>query len=282
MGIPPSAYEAPRPIQNTVTAEGVGLYTISFSECASRLRSKCILKKDAASIPNAKSRFLIQKKLFSPKNYALKNFNLEYYSLFDKLTQRVINTIKPFIMDTQTIPQVRARAVVPTMEHVMFNFGKEVYSEVLSQLQPNQQELFRRRMDDSQWLNLSDFVDFNKAIISVVYRGDINSAELLGAEAAEQGLNKFMKFLIKVGDIRFSFKKATSIFVSYYQPARLVVTANEEGYSEARIYDMHDPEGIIGLRIKGFLRRLFELSGHPVKSIELRRNEKEVRIQIHW
>jgi hypothetical protein len=185
-------------------------------------------------------------------------------------------------MTSTSSSRVRARAVVPTMEHVMFNYGKATYAQVLSKLNPRQQVLFRKRMDESDWLNLSDFIDFNSAIIDVVYEGDIRSAERLGAEAAERGFNTLIKIFLKFGDIRFSFRKATSIFVSYYQPARLVVTTNETGLSEAKIYDLHDPDGIIALRIKGFLRRLFELSGHPPKSIKLKKADAEITIRIVW
>lgn len=198
------------------------------------------------------------------------------------MTHCVNNTVKYKFMATQTDSKVRARAVIPTMEHVMFSHGKQIYGRVLARLEPHQQELFRKRMDEKAWLSLSDFIDFNKAIIAELYNGDRKKAELLGAEAAERGLNTVLKFLIKVGDVRFSFRKATTIFASYYQPSRLVISANEPGYAEAVIYDLFDVENIIALRIKGFLRRLFELSGNAVKSMEMERAENKIVIRIHW
>lgn len=179
---------------------------------------------------------------------------------------------------------VRATAVVPTMEHLMFTFGKQTYQSVLDQLKPHQQNIFRKRMPENSWLNLSDFIDFNRAIIDVVYKGNLQSAERLGAEAAERGMNGTLKFLLKLSNIRFSFRKATSVFVSYYKPAKLVVSQNEPGFAEALIVDLDDPDGIIALRIKGFMRKLFELGGHPPRQVLLQRSpeRREIRIQIHW
>jgi hypothetical protein len=170
------------------------------------------------------------------------------------------------------------------MEHIMFTFGKETYRAVLDQLQPAQQRIFRKRMPENSWLNLADFIDFNKAIINVVYKGNVASAERLGAEAAERGMTGALKFLLKLSNIRFSFRKATSVFVSYYKPAKLIVTRNEPGLSEARIVQLDDPDGIIALRIKGFLRKLFELGGYPPRQVNLERfpERKEMILQVHW
>lgn len=130
---------------------------------------------------------------------------------------------------------VRGSAVVPTMELVMFRYGKQAYADVLSKLDTNRRVLFRKRMKNSDWIPLEDFIAFNRAVVEVVFDGDLKQAENLGAEAAEFSMRGFTKTFIKLTDIRFSFRKATSIFVSYYRPAKLTVVRNDTGYCEALI-----------------------------------------------
>jgi hypothetical protein len=164
---------------------------------------------------------------------------------------------------------VKATAVVPTMEYVMFNYGKETYRKVLSELSPSLQGLFRKRMPTEQWIRLENFVAYNQAIINVVYRGDIEGAVQLGAESAEQGMSKMAKIVFRMGSINFLLPKGASIFSSYYKPAILEVKPQGSKKAIVIMRDMKDGTGIIARRVKGFLLKTLELSGSRNAHVEM-------------
>ena len=179
--------------------------------------------------------------------------------------------------------KVKATAVVPTMEYVMFKKGKEAYKEVLSQLTADQKKIFRKRMHTREWLDLDDFMDFNKAIVEVCYKGKRSGYEELGAESAEYGINSFLKFFFKFGDVNFFLKKATSTFSSYYQPGKLVVTDSDKGYGFLKSEGVPDRDDIIMLRIKGFSGRIIELAGKKVIQLDVERTGPEsFTLEARW
>lgn len=168
---------------------------------------------------------------------------------------------------------VKATAVVPTMEYVMYNFGKETYRKVLMELPENLQGIFRKRMPTDQWLRLENFVAFNRAIINVVYRGDIEGAVQLGAESAEQGMSKMAKVVFRLGSVNFLLPKGAQIFSSYYKPATLEVKPQGSKKAIVIMRDMDDESGIIARRVKGFLFKTLELAGCKNPSVNMDFNQ---------
>jgi hypothetical protein len=157
--------------------------------------------------------------------------------------------------------QIKATAVVPTMEYVMFKHGKEVYRRVLERLSPRQQELFRKRMDTNEWIDLGDFIALSRAIISVLYGGDIRKGEELGRASADYGMSAFLKVFIQIGNVGFFVRKATSVFATYYRPARMVLKENNPKSASVQVVGLYDEDDIMKYRICGFIRNLVEKSG---------------------
>ena len=173
-------------------------------------------------------------------------------------------------MSTQDSSQsyVKAMAVVPTMEYVMYKCGKEKYRQVVDALPEHLKDRFRKRMDKNDWIPLGEFIEFNKAIVKVLYRGNIDGAIELGAESAEQGLTTVHKFAFKLGSVGMLLPKATDIFSTYYRPASLEIVESKKGYAKLVMRNMNDSSGVIARRVRGFLHRTLELMGS--KNIEFR------------
>ncbi len=164
--------------------------------------------------------------------------------------------------------QIKATAVVPTMEYVMFKHGKDVYRRVLDRLTPEQQNLFRKRMDTSEWINLPDFIALSRSIIQELYNGNIKMSEELGRASSEYGMSAFLKVFIHFGDVGFFVRKATSVFATYYQPARMVLKENNAKNASVQVIGLYDEDDIMKYRISGFIRNLVEKSG--CKNVKLR------------
>jgi hypothetical protein len=167
-------------------------------------------------------------------------------------------------MDSSSLPsagQIKATAVVPTMEYVMFKHGKDVYRRVLDRLSPEQQNIFRKRMDTSDWIDLHDFIALSRSIIQELYNGNIKMGEELGRASSEYGMSAFLKVFIQFGDVGFFVRKATSVFATYYQPARMVLKENNAKNASVQVIGLYDEDDIMKYRICGFIRNLVEKSG---------------------
>jgi hypothetical protein len=174
-------------------------------------------------------------------------------------------------METTGIPtggQIKATAVVPTMEYVMFKHGKEVYKRVLDRLNPAQQNLFRKRMDMNDWIDLADFIALSRAIIAELYQGKVAMGEELGRASSEYGMSAFLKVFIQIGNVGFFVRKATSVFATYYRPARMILKDNYPTNASVQVIGLFDEDDIMKYRISGFIRNLVEKSG--CKNVKLR------------
>lgn len=180
--------------------------------------------------------------------------------------------------------KVKASAVIPTMEYIMFKKGKEWYRRILKQLNTDQQQLFRKRMPAADWIDLDDFIDFNMAIVKEVYNGNINMLEVLGSESADYGMNTILKFFFRFGDVGFIVRKSTSIFSGYYQPARMIVVDSGDNYANLIIKNLADRDNILALRIKGYIRKIVELTGNDVVQLDLSPTEMngDFKIDLRW
>ena len=180
--------------------------------------------------------------------------------------------------------QIRGAAVVSTMEYVMFKNGKEVYKRVLGHLDPRQQKLFRKRMDDHDWIELDDFIDFNLAIVREVYDGDKKKLEELGAESAEYGVNSFVKFFIKFGSVSFLLKKSTAAFSGYYTSGRVIMDEETKNSVKFLVVNVPDRENVIAFRVKGFIGRIVELVGPKVTelTLDITDNDHSFKIFVKW
>jgi len=182
--------------------------------------------------------------------------------------------------------KIKGAAVVSTMEYIMYEKGKETYKRVLGHLSPRQQDVFRKRMDDSDWVELDDFIDFNLAIVEEVYNGNKAKLEKLGAESAEYGFNSILKFFIKFGSVSFLVNKATAAFSGYHQSGRMILSDKKKKSAEIVVVDLPDRDNVFALRIKGFIGRIIELVGKNVVELNLdisqNTEERKFTVFVKW
>ena len=165
----------------------------------------------------------------------------------------------------------------------MFEKGKNAYRKVLSHLNDRQRQLFRKRMRAKEWIDLDDFLDFNEAIVRVVYNGKMIGIEELGAESAEYGVKTFLKFFFQFGSVNFILNKATSAFSGYYRPGRVIIAEKGDHHSRMVVEQLPDRNDILMLRIKGFMGRMIELSGSTVKQVHTERlSDTNFEILAEW
>jgi hypothetical protein len=157
--------------------------------------------------------------------------------------------------------EIKATAVLPTMEFVMFEHGKDVYRDILDRLTPDQQNVFRKRMLPGSWVLLADFIAFNTAILDVLFDGDQTKAEQLGYLSADKGFGTFYKLFLKLGNPNIIASKATSIFESIHRPGKQTLVKNEKGEVVFEISGFMEIYPLLFWRIKGYYQRVCELTG---------------------
>jgi len=157
--------------------------------------------------------------------------------------------------------EIKATSVVPTMEYVMYDIGKDTYKNILAKLAVEQQKLFKRRMLPSQWIALKDFAAFNHAVVEEVWDGNVKKGHELGYETADRSFGNFYKLFMRLGNPNKVAQKASSLFETVHRPGQQEVLKNEKGHIRFEVSGFEEPYEIIFHRMAGYYCRASELTG---------------------
>lgn len=157
--------------------------------------------------------------------------------------------------------EIKATSVIPTMEYVMYDLGKDVYKDVLARLSDSQRPIFKKRMLPANWVSLKDFIAFNQAIIDVHWQGNRKKAYELGYDTADRSFGKFYKLFLRLGNPNLIAARSSSLFQTIHRPGNCAVLKNEKGDIEFEITGFQEPYEIIFQRMIGYYVRASELTG---------------------
>ena len=157
--------------------------------------------------------------------------------------------------------EIKATAVNPTLEYVMYEHGKDVFREVMMKLSEDQYRMFRKKLLVTAWVPLDDFLDLNRAIVDVLWDGDERMIEVVGRYSADQSFNRFYKILLRFITPDTLMDKASSIFSSMYRPGEQKIEESGKGYCRFSISGMEVKDPVLYYRIKGYAERAAELTG---------------------
>lgn len=157
--------------------------------------------------------------------------------------------------------EIKATAVIPTMEYVMFSHGKETYRKVLDLLSPSDQQMFKKRMLPGSWIPTKSFIRLNEAIIDVIWGGDRSHAFTLGYESADRGFGNFYKLFMRLGNPSMVASKASALFESIHRPGKQTLLENEKGIIRFVVGGFEDNYEIVYVRLAGYYKRVSELTG---------------------
>jgi hypothetical protein len=158
--------------------------------------------------------------------------------------------------------EVRGASVVSLQAFVLREFEDEGYRQWMSKLPPESRAIFAGKPQLDLWYPLEDGVGAPlEALCDLFYRGKQQGAWESGRFSADFGLNTLMKVFLKVGNVSFIVKRASSILTRYYQPCVVEVVSSKNNEAIVRITEFEGMTTLVEARIAGYMQRAAELTG---------------------
>ena len=116
--------------------------------------------------------------------------------------------------------KIKGNIIAARREFVKEHFGEAGWDQVLSSLPPQDQQTLRGTILPTQWFPFETGSQLDKAIVSVLGRGDAQVFEDLGKQSAVKSLSQMHKTFLTPGDPQAFMRKADTIYRYYYDTGR--------------------------------------------------------------
>ena len=117
---------------------------------------------------------------------------------------------------------IKGTAVLDTLEAIKARAGKAELEKIISHLDPEGQEIFRRPISPSSWYSCDAFSRFLEADIRETARG--NEQELVKrAEAViEKQLSGIYRMFVRLGSPEFVIRRIAAVHSTYFDGVQII------------------------------------------------------------
>jgi len=120
----------------------------------------------------------------------------------------------------QSMPNVRASAILARLRWVEEQHGREAKRAVLMSLPPTHASAILAAVNPSLWVPFDAFVALCQAIDRTYGSGDLAMCRMLGRYAAEKNLPTLYRIFYKIGSFRYIISKASAVWTTHYDSGR--------------------------------------------------------------
>ena len=170
--------------------------------------------------------------------------------------------------------KVKGSAVMPVREFVKTKHPDR-YDEWFNALPEESQEIVNEIMV-SNWYPVDPAMTYTtKAVVDVLYNGDMKVAYDLGIFSADYSLKGIYKVFVRLGRPSYIVKKASAILPTYYQPATIELGEVTSKSAVVRFTEFEQLNEYIEPGIHGWMVRALEICG--AKNISVKISKSFVR-----
>ena len=170
--------------------------------------------------------------------------------------------------------RVRGTSVLGTLEFARARFGEEAAQRVVALLPGEMRETLRDAAGSGValhgWYDAKLLVELTSRIDSEMGKGDLALARAAGNYVAFQDVNRFFKWLMRLGGPSTIFNRAGAVWNNYYDDGRYVLEQMAEGRASIRIEGSSSAGPIICKRMEGWIERALEITLGPGKQPAIR------------
>lgn len=183
--------------------------------------------------------------------------------------------------------EVRGASLISLQTFVLREFQPDGHNEWFHELPPESRAIYAGKPSLDLWYPLNDALSVpTEVLCDMFYRGKLQGAWESGRFSADFGMNTLMKVFLKVKNVHFIVKRATSILTRYYQPCKPEVFEQSENEAVIRISDFPEMSTFIEARIAGYMQRATELTGgHNVQVFigpSLTKASSYTQFKVQW
>jgi hypothetical protein len=181
---------------------------------------------------------------------------------------------------------IKGTAVLDTLEAIKVRAGKAELDKIVSHLDPETREIFRRSISPSSWYSCDAFSRFLEADIRETAGG--NEQELVKrAEAViEKQLSGIYKMFVRLGSPEFVIRRIAAVHSTYFDGVQIIPEMKGPNSATIQYVGFSRNHRIMGFAILGFFRKALEISGakkidvHFTVPIEA--GEKFCELALSW
>jgi hypothetical protein len=168
--------------------------------------------------------------------------------------------------------RVRGTSILGTLDYARSRHGDAAVERIWAGLpQPMQATLLDsagQGIAAHGWYDAALVVEMTSLIDNQLGKGDLALAREIGNHVAFQDVNRFFKWLMRLGGPSVLFSRAGAVWNNYYDDGRYVLEQLSEGRASIRIEDSSSAGAVVCKRIEGWIERALELTlgpeAHPV------------------
>ena len=177
--------------------------------------------------------------------------------------------------------RVRGTAVLGTLDFVGSRFGREAAERVVALLPVD----MRDTLGDAAgggiaphgWYDTALLVELTARIDSEMGEGDLALARAAGKHVAFQDVNRFFKWLMRLGGPSILFSRAGAVWNNYYDDGRYVLENVGDGRASIRIEGGTSAGPVVCKRVEGWIERALEITLGPEKQPTIRESAHLMR-----
>jgi hypothetical protein len=172
------------------------------------------------------------------------------------------------------VGKVRGTSVLGTLEFVRSRFGEEAASRMFAGLPEGQRAMLRDAAGGGValhgWYETELLVELTARVDREFGKGDLALARAVGKHVAFQDVNRFFKWLMRLGGPGTLFSRASAVWNNYYDDGRYVLESVGDGRASIRIEGSSSASAIVCKRMEGWIERALEITLGPEKQPAIR------------
>ena len=181
---------------------------------------------------------------------------------------------------------IKGTAVLDALEAIKARAGKAELDKIISHLDPETREIFKRPISPSSWYSCDAFARFLEADIRETAAG--NEQELIKrAEAViERQLSGIYKMFVRLGSPEFVIRRIAAVHSTYFDGVQIIPEMKGAKRATIQYVGFSPKHRIMGFAILGFFRKALEISG--AKKVDVRftvpieAGEKFCELALSW
>jgi hypothetical protein len=167
--------------------------------------------------------------------------------------------------------KVRGTSVLGTLEFARSRYGDESARRLWAGLPPPMRttlvDVAGQGIAAHGWYDTDLVVELTSRIDSELGKGDLALAREIGTHVAFQDVNRFFKWLMRLGGPNVLFSRAGAVWNNYYDDGRYVLEDFADGRAIIRIEGSSSAGEVVCKRIEGWIERALTLTlgsdSHP-------------------
>lgn len=181
---------------------------------------------------------------------------------------------------------IKGTAVLDTLEAIKARAGKAELEKIISHLDQETQEIFRRPISPSSWYSCNAFSRFLEADIQETAGG--NEQELVKRSEAviEKQLSGIYKMFVRLGSPEFVIRRIAAVHSTYFDGVQIIPEMKGPNAATIQYVGFSRNHRIIGFVILGFFRKALEISGAKKVDVHftlpIEAGEKSCELSLTW